>query len=795
MKVSAAAFVAAVATLSSSSSSSTAVSAAPCLQTNFGDVSFAGGMTYDHQHDVMYLTGQVGPSSCFVGVAKFTDNGDEETSKIQLLSRQVFEESAVCQSLILRQDQPSSPLLLAVMDEGGLLTDTRPRGSQKSLQYGAMIELQYNSAGTSSNYVVPNSVLMHQDVVQVPRSIVIDPKLRHRAYVASMATQSTVVNSEEKAIVAAADGRSTDIQDLTPGGAFKYGSNFVMMIEEIRLSTENTAAHSNWRRPFGEQAKASDDIGATVNQMVYFAPDDSLLIVGEATGSGDAFGYNGLGLDGGYIAKLNANDGKLVESKRINFDYGDGDVASDIEAICYDEADPTAIYVVGAYLNLKNGVSTPYLMKLGSDDFDLWYDVSFPSTQDAWPTACTVQGGTLYVAGNINDNGVFNGSPANEVTVSRGQSDVFLIKINADNGDIHWFKQFGTDGDDMLAENGNGLVMLPDQRGVLLMGDTTGTMYTTKPTEVKEIFVVHVDKYGNTPLTSEASNTDYSEAAKDVEITNPTKVVESRFGNDDGSIVGDSSVSYTSSSEFQDQLVAVTTSVYFLATVGIVAFLLCTCLVCIKQREHERNTSRALVFSYLQTFDVEDIDVRQSATGGWHGTYVGKLAQGRVYGSNVERLDVHSDDEDDEFFSDIGNSGKTLLSGFSHSSIVRDSLFVDYDMTPSYGHTSDSSGMGGGGGGGGYRDAVDEVIENGSNTRRGSFTDSFRDEVINDDDGHGDEDSSYVRDPKFYSDTPIDRTDADGFNLARLSTKQRSSPPKGGGGGGGGSDPWGADII
>jgi hypothetical protein len=173
-----------------------------------------------------------------------------------------------------------------------------------------------------------------------------------------------------------------------------------------------------------------------------------------------------------------------------------------------------------------------------------------------------------------------------------------------------------------------------------------------------------------------------------------------------------------------------------------------------------------LVFSYLQAFDVEDIDVRQSATGGWHGTYVGKLAQGRVYGSNIERIDVHSDDEDDEFFADIGNSGKTLLSGFSHSSIVKDSLFVDYDMTP--------PSMGSG-----YRDQVDDVIENG-NSSRSSFTDTFRDEPIMNDS------SSYVRDPKHYSDTTVDHSDEDNFNLARLSTK--SSPNKG-------SDPWGADII
>ena len=42
------------------------------VQTNFGDASFAGGMAYDLTLDVVYVTGQVGPSSCFVGVLKHT---------------------------------------------------------------------------------------------------------------------------------------------------------------------------------------------------------------------------------------------------------------------------------------------------------------------------------------------------------------------------------------------------------------------------------------------------------------------------------------------------------------------------------------------------------------------------------------------------------------------------------------------------------------------------------------------------------------------------------------------------
>jgi hypothetical protein len=44
-------------------------------------------------------------------------------------------------------------------------------------------------------------------------------------------------------------------------------------------------------------------------------------------------------------------------------------------------------------------------------------------------------------------------------------------------------------------------------------------------------------------------------------------------------------------------------------------------------RRVEKETKRALVSSYLQDFDTQDVNVQHSSTGGWHGTYVGKLVE------------------------------------------------------------------------------------------------------------------------------------------------------------------------
>lgn len=43
----------------------------------------------------------------------------------------------------------------------------------------------------------------------------------------------------------------------------------------------------------------------------------------------------------------------------------------------------------------------------------------------------------------------------------------------------------------------------------------------------------------------------------------------------------------------------------------------------------DAHTDRNKVLSYLGEFDVEDVDLKHSATGGWHCSYTGDLARGR----------------------------------------------------------------------------------------------------------------------------------------------------------------------
>jgi hypothetical protein len=88
---------------------------------------------------------------------------------------------------------------------------------------------------------------------------------------------------------------------------------------------------------------------------------------------------------------------------------------------------------------------------------------------------------------------------------------------------------------------------------------------------------------------------------------------------------------------------------------------------------------------------------------------------------------------------DSSNTTATLLSGFSHSSIVKDSLFLDYDAKPTFG----------------------------GNSRRNSAKFTLADD---DDENDGKETSSFVRNLRIYSDQ-VDETkecNEGEFTFARL---------------------------
>ena len=771
------------------------------IQTNFGDVSFAGGMSYDPKHQIVYVTGQVGTHSCFIGILKRVPAwGVEHPTHLEFLSKQVFDEKAICQTIAFRKDmsKPGNALLLSLSEEGGLLTEQRVPGSRKAKQFGGMLNLEFSADGSSSTYDPDKSVLIYPAAVTIPRSIANDPTITNRVFIATMTSESTDIQYRDAlGSPHVSDGGGDGLTakpNLTPGGGkLKYGNNFAMTVESIRLATEFSGAEPQWRKPFAIK-HGSDNVsknGVTVNQIIFRqgkAEEDlnddeagnALYVVGSTLGSGQAFGKpefdndKGYGVVAGFIIKLDPNTGALTSSRRFLFNpnkNADGNESplrdTYIEAVCDAKDAEDAIYIVGSYDRIsatdrrslqtqeetvaptsydtsyssnyeddtwkddevfmddddqddegnfddngnfnddvdrsgQSAIGTPFIAKLRASTLETIWQKDFESTTTARALGCGVdtkdRSKGIYLAGNIE-----NGGQLVDRTTTLLGDDVFLLKLDTADGEVSWSKQLGTSKDDRLAYGGSGLVVLEGQAGVLLMGDTTDNLYAVSDQD-SEIFIVEIGSDGAIPDTTESTGVDKSPGASVVKISNPKKV-----GSEEQSDSGTSSntppdvepdakpdaepdIESNENSEsdvtatkdttdsVDDQSSTITKepsstghNTYLLIGVSLVAFAFMGFCIFLSDKKKREAKQRALVFSYLQGFDLEDIDVKQAATGGWHGTYVGSLAEG------VNVLDNASRSSSDGSW-DCGNEVvEQKLSKLSHSSVVRDILFMDYD--------------------------------------------------------------------------------------------------------------------
>ena len=726
------------------------------LQVNFGDVSFAGGMSYDSEHQIIYVTGQVGPNSCFVGIMKrvtAATTSSRYPTHLEFLSRQVFNEKSICQTIAYRKDvsRPGNALLLSVAEEGGLLTDQREEGSRRATQYGGLLSLEYSADGSSSEFHPDKSVLIYPSAVTIPRSIANDPTRTNRVFIVTMTSENKDILFQDALGGPHLTDGTTTKPNLTPGGGLlKYGKNFAMTVESIRLATEFSSAEPQWRKPFGVKRNSDNKSkkGVTVNQILFHQdgkqedkaevnPDHALFVVGSTLGSGPAFGEpefdndKGYGVVAGFITKLDPDSGRLTSSRRFIFDLDENGESNEnslrdtyVEAVC-DAADgDDAIYIVGSYdridyvdrfraleteespfdpaeatevptlsetledddyfddddgddasrtrePSLQTTISTPFIAKLRASTLETIWQKDFVSTSNARAVGCGVdtESKAVYVAGNVESGGELFGQ-----TTSLLGDDIFLLRLDTADGDVSWWKQLGTSSDDRLAYGGSGLVVLEGEQGVLLMGDTTGDLFSISD-EDSEVFIVEVDADGNIPDSTENTSVDYSPDNFLVKLSIPTTANsgEQSDGGTGKEKKPDPGTPELSTSDTNSPMLKAD-RLYALVGVCIVAFAFLISYVHISQKRKRKATERALVFSYLQGFDLEDIDVKQAATGGWHGTYIGSLANG------VNVLENNDAPSSSDGSWDCGNQDvENKLSQLSHSSVVRDILFMDSD--------------------------------------------------------------------------------------------------------------------
>lgn len=580
------------------------------LQADFGAVSYAGGMIL--KNNIAYITGQVGAYNCFVGAVSTA------SAKMQFISKQLIE-GAICQTLAL--DVHNRLLLVATAEEGGLFTETRPIGSTKAAQYGLIAPLLFTGDGATAT-LMPG-LLMHDDVVQYPKALVLDPNHENFAYVASMHSESGQENTH------------TTI-DTEPNftNLRKFGSSYFVMIQRIMMDESYRLKKGSWQKEYAvTPTPGGNEEEVIVSNMLWNR--NSLVMVGYTKGAGDAFNENPNGFVTGFITRFNPEDGRVMGSpRRISFGETEDSFLYDA---CTSDNDADAIY-----LTVVTG-TTITIAKLNADTLATeWQSVVSTSTS-ATEVTCRVDDGkgVVYMAGVVTDGGSIENDLTHSTT-TRGKDDIFVTQLDTSDGSPTWMKQFGTTQNDRISE----IQVLPDTNGILLFGDSSGSVMAEASGHKNAIWLVHVPFNDAFPETTEVSK--IGNTGGNVAIAQP--LFDSfDVGNPSPTQSPVSSVSDPSTSSSEDGGSFPDEVLMGLGIATVVVLIVILVVVLQSRRQRERVTERALVFSYLQAFEPEDVDVRNSATGGWHGTYVGKLAHGRKKNT-------------------------------SHSSIVKDSLFVDYDL-------------------------------------------------------------------------------------------------------------------
>jgi len=258
--------------------------------------------------------------------------------------------------------------------------------------------------------------------------------------------------------------------------------------------------------------------------------------------------------------------------------------------------------------------------------------------------------GLMYIAGNV-ENGATMDYDGEEFT-NAGGDDIFVAQLNTDNGSLVWMKQMGSNGDDRIARGGG--LKVNKLGDAVVFGDTNGSMYRTRNGDLEpkfsDIFVSIFRKEDGAfqmPL----------------QVTTPVSP-------------GSSTPSewYPNGGDLEPKSSSSSFAVFFfiiLALIGLFYFIERN------RRRRQAESQKSQVFAYLQKFEVEDIDLRKSPPGGWHGTYLNKLAYG-VNKAESEGNNVN--------YSDGVSLEATPL---THSSIVSDSLFMDRGSSPYLGGYDD----------------------------------------------------------------------------------------------------------
>ena len=557
-------------------------------------------------------------------------------------------------------------LLGTFFDAGSIL-------SENLLKAGMILDYVFdNDRGPSAEQPLQlhGGRLVEQDNVNYPVAITGVPG-SNVIFVASMVSHSTTPNVEWQ------DGTQLDHSRY-----FRFGKDFDMVITKYTTTSTTTGVQGTLQKSVSEVRSgifATNEPGDTVQVTALLELPDRLIVAGYTGGWGDGFSPNDsvellepVDAIDGFVTQLHSNNlttftgvpGGTNPTYRATSGRN-----SRVNGVCYSNQTPDYIYVTGS---TTGRISNPtnisqddpnsqrgFVMKLTINTMNMVWVKEFdavpnvagtPYKAEAISCVVTNDGNNLFVVGNVLLGGGMI-QPQNDSieAQSSGGTDVWIaqVGITGDIGDVVFVKQAGSTGDDTVAHRGG--VQVDISGNAVLIGNTNGSMYRKRlTTEVNSYnvfvtmfeldsgeFMLPMDhpEFKSLPPTvpkpitpvvpapspTPPATTPGLPAPTVPPPTTPNTTVippTNSTGND---------------SKFSSSLVGFGSWIFrlLILLLGIVTVVgLIVYWNCYHVPKRDVATDRSKVLDYLHDFDVEDVELKHSATGGWHCSYVNDLAQG-----------------------------------------------------------------------------------------------------------------------------------------------------------------------
>jgi hypothetical protein len=599
---------------------------------------YAGGMVYDKWTNAIYVTGATygsfdklgstlhDTSYCFFGVMKLPS--------LEWKDRETYgtdDAAEACSALALtRHKRQSSVAVIGSTEANGLLTST---AGEEDTQYAMLMDL----LDIENEYTLVGGEVVDDEEIQFPAAVI---SKDDTIFVASMWSPDTRITADyEKA--------SKEYPNFTSGGIEKYGSQYGVVLEQFKVERDETQIGTGfmqksfvrkWRKPFETVEMASVFVSGLISV------GDDLIVVGSTRAYGEGDDMDGV------MAKFNAADGSFDgtadDEKSVGYFQSKEGADDWIMNACADPESNDHFFIVGATASKTKDSNTinAFVSKIKLSDLSpAWVneiDVLHASGDISKHAAaialgCDVVPGSdlIYIAGTVENGARLNYADKE----SAGRDDIFVAQLSTAEGRIVWMNQIGSNGDDRLARGGG--VKADENGNAVVFGDTDGDFFRWNPERNRDLFVLVADMKTGT----------YQPPLEGTSFPVDTSAPREWFGD----IIEENK---------NTVLMA-----WAVSLAALILFLICYCRR--QKRRKLADSQKGSIFAYLQKFDVEDIDLRKSPPGGWHGTYLNKLA----YGINKSETAAYGD-----FYDDF--EARPLN---THSSVVSDSLFMDAASTPS----------------------------------------------------------------------------------------------------------------